>query len=235
MIQRWKSLNAPALVSCLGVAAALIAGSWRGPSCQAAEAQLTVLRRAIDPPRLVVQRLDAAGDYEILEIVPPERILRVARGQRGSAASWLDALVASGYFSWPDSALVPPPTLDVDSDPVRVELRTQDAIRVLSTRAPHVPPPLQVVLDSLATLDAVAVPVESCVVCVFRSAGNTRVRAPENLPGVVLRELKASEEGPFPVVLSRAAGRSLLQEKRMAFDWPSARGRFRVVCRQWNP
>jgi hypothetical protein len=130
---------------------------------------------------------------------------------------------------------VPPPGLDVESDPIRVELRTHGAERVLSTREPHVPPSLRATLDSLATLAQRATPVQGCVVCMLVPAVDEPKRSVDELPGTVREELAVAAAGPFPVVLSQRARKQLPAGPRTVFDWHAALRRLQVECLQWQP
>jgi len=76
--------------------------------------------------------------------VPGTNVVTVKHGRLRAAGSLLRSLEAGGVFDWADSVLVPPRNMDVDSDPLRIELHTPKRSRLMVTREPHVPPLLVV-------------------------------------------------------------------------------------------
>ncbi len=221
------------------VAAAALLAALAPPA--ASTPLFTIMQRETDPPRLRVLRLEAAGELEVIEIEPPaHRVVEVRRGRIAAAAALIARLEESGFFAWPDSALLPPPGLHVVGEqPLVVSLETTTSTRTLSTRAPCVPPPLAAALDTLRAAGRAAALAESCVVCtprVSRPTPRRTAQATEASPEPGIRSLLAALSGPFPVALPAVEGEELRRVYGgRTFTLGTRTGTYLVECITWSP
>jgi hypothetical protein len=199
-------------------------------------AYLAVMKRQIYPALVVVDVIRADGNHVRIEYVPPDiELTRVLEGQIDNTSNLFEQLETEGFFDWPDSALVPPPAMDVDSDPVVIVLDTGGKNRRMFTREPHIHPAIQTLLDTLDS--AVGGMKESgpCLVCIPRLL---RVPEPD------LYEIKDTSEawvrsliklsiGPFPIIVPPGEAKTTALAHHREFSIEATQGTYRVKCLNW--
>lgn len=198
--------------------------------------RLTVLKRQIYPSRVIVHRVEGDGDHEVIEYAPSgNEIFRVLRGSTPEPLTVCSQLESAGFFAWPDSTLVPPPDVDVDSDPLIIVLDTGNASRRLFTREPHVPPAVRTVIETLESVVEGLKPAEACLVCIPEFARTPVSNIPDvvDLPGRSVRDLKRALAGPFPVVMPRSSAEHTVLSKNRVFSMQSEQGTYVVRCLDW--
>ncbi len=199
---------------------------------KAGRPHLTLLRRQISPARVIVHRLEGNGNHEFIEQIPEGEILRVLRGRMPGAPGIFSRLDSAGFFDWPNSILVPPPDLEVDSDPLIILLDTGTAFRRLFTREPHVPPAVREVLEGLdAAVDKLS-PAEACLVCIPKLARKPAPEVPQigDSSDPWMRDLIRALAGPFPVVIPLAKGKDNGLNENRVFLLHAEQGTYVVKC-----
>jgi hypothetical protein len=194
------------------------------------------MRRQISPALVIVHLVQADGSHIVVEYVPPDlEITRVLEGHLDNASALFEQLETDGFFDWPDSALVPAPGMDVDSDPLVLVLDTGAKNRRMFTREPHIHPVVQTLLDTLASDIGGMTPSDSCLVCIPRLM---RVPVPDlheikNTSEPWARDLIRFSIGPFPIVIPPGEAERTELAKHKEFSIQAAQGTYRVRCINW--
>ena len=199
-------------------------------------AYLAVMQRQISPAVVIVHLIHADGSHVLVEYVPPDlEITKVSEGHLDKAAALFEKLELDGFFEWPDSSLVPPPGMDVDSDPLVIVLDTGKNNRRMFTREPHIHPALQSVLDTLASAAAGMTASDGCLVCIPQL-----MRVPEsglyeikNTSAPWTRKLLQLSTGPFPLVVPQSEAETTEFEKHDVFSIRDSENTYRVKCINW--
>ncbi len=198
---------------------------------------LRVLQRQIHPSALIYVELTADGRLRTVEMDPAsEQARAISETTIDDATGVLVELDEAGFFSWPSDSLVPPPGLDVDSDPLRVALRWGDDVRVLHTRQPHVPDVLQSVLDRLRSLLVAAPTADSCVVCIAEPVHDLvppleTIDLESQVP--LAERLREVVRGPFPLVLSSRDRKATGIRDGTQFGFRHENESYRFRCHTW--
>jgi hypothetical protein len=199
-------------------------------------AYLAVMKRQISPALVIVHLVRADGSRFLVEYVPPDlEITNVLEGRIDNAAALFEQLETDGFFDWPDSALIPAPGIDVDSDPLVVVLDTGNKNRRMFTREPHIHPAVQTLLDTLASTTGGMTTSDSCLVCIPRLM---RVPDPdlyeiENISEPWTRRLFRLSIGPFPIIVSPSEAKTSTLTRHKEFSIQTTQGTYRVKCMNW--
>ncbi|MEJ2720677.1 MAG: hypothetical protein P8181_05995 [bacterium] len=185
---------------------------------------------------MISHLVDADGNHVVVEYVPPNlEITQVLTGRLDNPTTLFEQLETDGFFDWPDSALVPPPGMDVDSEPLVIVLDTGDKTRRVFTREPHVPRVIQALIDSLDSAIGGMTVSDGCFVCIPKLM---------RTPDPDLYEIKESSEpwvqslirlsiGPFPVVVASSGAETTAIAEHEEFLIHAPQGKYRVKCINW--
>jgi hypothetical protein len=194
------------------------------------------MQRQISPALVIVHLVHADGSHFLVEYVPPDlEIKRVLEGHVDNAVALFEQLGTDGFFDWPDSALVPAPEMDVDSDPLVIVLDTWDKNRRMFTREPHIHPVVQALLDTLASSVEGMTTSDSCLVCIPKLL---RVPDPDlyeikNISEPWAHSLLRLSAGPFPLIVPQRKAETTALARHNEFSIQATQGTYRVKCINW--
>ena len=200
------------------------------------KASLTILRRQIRPARVIVYRVNAKGYSELVEYAQPGPVvMRVLQGSILEAEKLPQELETAGFFDWPDSALVPPPGEDVDTDPLVIVLDTGTVSRRIFTREPHVPAIVRSWLERIEAAADEFVPADSCLVCIPQLARKPVSAIPEieDTTSPWICGLYEALPGPFPAVIPLATIGGTFLEEQQVFSIRAEKDTYVVRCVTW--